>query len=76
MAQLPGGDWVIQQIDGEVVLYHRAVETEVVRYRVTDANATARAQATIHDTVALDDEQKSFAHFWCGYFYAHARGAA
>lgn len=76
MAQLPGGDWVIQQIDGEVILYHRDTEEEVVRFDPGDANAAARAQAGIHNTVALDDEQKSFAHFWCGYFYAHARGVS
>lgn len=73
MAQLPPeGDWLIQQIDGTVILFHRYNEQEVVRFDPSDANATARAQKTIHDSEELTDEQKCFAHFWCGYFYANA----
>lgn len=73
MAQLPGGDWLIQQIGGEVVLYHRHTEEEIVRFNPSDANAAAQAQRMIHDS-RLDAEQKSFAHFWSGYFYAHGGG--
>lgn len=76
MAQLPGGEWVIQQIGGQVILYHRDTEEEVVRFDPSDANAAAMAQGTVHRDPRLDEEQKSFAHFWSGYFYAHARGAA
>lgn len=72
MAQLPGGDWLIQQIGGEVVLFHRHTEEEVVRFDPSDADGAARAQATIHESAELDAEQKSFAHFWSGYFYAHS----
>lgn len=72
MAQLPGGDWLIQQIGGEVILFHRHTEEEIVRFDPSDANAAAQAQATIHGSDKLDDEQKSFAHFWSGYFYGHA----
>lgn len=74
MAQLPGGDWLIQQIDGQVILYHRHTEQEIVRFDPSDANAAAMAQQTIHGASELDDEQRCFAHFWSGYFYAHARG--
>lgn len=73
MAQLPGGEWLIQQIDGQVILYNRFTEQEVVRFDPSDANSAAQAQGTIHDS-ELSDEQKSFAHFWSGYFYAHATG--
>lgn len=76
MAQLPGGEWVIQQIGGKVVLYHRDTEEEVVRFDPSDANAAAIAQGMIHHDIRLDEEQKAFAHFWSGYFYARARGAA
>lgn len=75
MAQLPpDGDWLIQQIGGQVILFRRNTEEEVVKYDVNDFNATAQAQKTIFDSDRLTDEAKCFAHFWCGYFYAHAAG--
>lgn len=73
MAQLPpDGDWLVQQIDGQVVVFHRDTEEEIVRFHPWDSDAIAKAQKTIHDDERLDPEQKCFAHFWCGYFYAHA----
>lgn len=75
MAQLPpDGEWLVQQIGGTVILYHRYSEDEVVRFDPSDADATAKAQYTIHQDLRLTDEQKNFAHFWSGYFYAHAQG--
>jgi len=71
MAQLPSGDWLIQQIDGDVILYCRDTEREVVRFNPSSANAAAQAQKIIYDS-DLSDEDKCFAHFWSGYFYAHA----
>lgn len=76
MAQLPpDGQLVMQQIDGAVVLYDRDTERELIRFDPTDADAAAKAQGAIHRHPELDEEQRSFAHFWSGYFYAHARGA-
>lgn len=73
MAQLPpDGQWLIQQIDGVVILFERYTEDEIVKFDPSDNDALQRAQKTIHDTDRLDSEQKSFAHFWCGYFYAYA----
>jgi hypothetical protein len=73
MAQLPpDGEWLIQQIGGEVILFHRYTEEEVVRFDPADGDASARAQKVIHDTDQLSDEAKDFAHFWSGYFYAYA----
>jgi hypothetical protein len=73
MAQLPpDGDWLIQQIDGQVILFQRYTEREIVRFDPSDGNAAARAQLVIHESDQLTDEQKNFAHFWSGYFYAHA----
>lgn len=74
MAQLPGGDYLIQQIGEDVILFQRYTEVEIVRFPASDANAAARAQEKIHLAGALSDEEKSFAHFWSGYFYAHATG--
>jgi hypothetical protein len=73
MAQLPpDGEWLIQQIDGEVVLFRRYTEEEIVRFNPQNGNESARAQKTIYDSELLTPEQKCFAHFWCGYFYAYA----
>lgn len=74
MAQLPGERFLIQQIGDEVVLFEPYTEREIVRFDPTDRDAASQAQATIHESKELSDEEKAFAHFWSGYFYAHARG--
>lgn len=75
MASLPpDGDWLIQQIGGEVILFHRYTEEEILRFDPSDADASAKAQRVIHDDRRLTDEAKTFAHFWSGYFYGCARG--
>lgn len=70
----PDGEWKIQQIEGEVILYREGDEFEIVRFDPADANGAAIAQGTIAHSDLLTDEQKCFAHFWSGYFYAHATG--
>lgn len=73
MAQLPpDGEWLVQQIDGTVVVFNRYTEAEVVRFDPRDSNATAQAQKVIYDNPWLSDEAKCFAYFWSGYFHAHA----
>lgn len=67
----PDGEWLIQQNDGIVTLFNVNTQEELVRFDPTDANATAQAQKTIYDS-PLNDEQKCFAYFWAGYFYAYA----
>ena len=75
MAQLPpDGSWLVQQIGGYVVVIHRYTEEIIVKFPAADANLAAMAQKLIHDAPQLDAEQKSMAHFWSGYFYAHATG--
>ena len=71
MAQL-GERFLIQQIGGEVILFERYTERELIRFNPTDANEAAKAQGSIHLLAELNPEEKSFAHFWSGYFYAHA----
>jgi hypothetical protein len=76
MAQLPpDGDWLVQQINSEVIIFHRYTEEEIVRFDPGIPNEAAKAQRVIHDSNQLSDEAKCFAHFWSGYFYAHAHGA-
>lgn len=73
MAQLPpDGTWLIQQIGEQVILFHRHTEEEIVRFNPADAVDAAQAQHVIRGSEELTDEQKSFAHFWSGYFYAQA----
>jgi hypothetical protein len=71
VARLPSEEYIIQQIDGVVILWQDGTEKEIVRFNVSDSNAVAQAQRTIFDS-ALGDEDKCFAHFWSGYFYAHS----
>lgn len=74
MAQLPpDGEWLIQQIGGQVILFNRYTEEEIVRFDPSDNNASALAQGTIYQDDRLNPEQKCFAHFWSGYFHANAR---
>lgn len=75
MAQLPpDGEWLVQQIDGVVVVYHRYSEEEITRFDPSDSDASAKAQRVIAHDLRLTEEQRCFAHFWSGYFYAHANG--
>jgi hypothetical protein len=71
MASL-GEDWLIQQIGGEVILFHRYTEEEIVKFNPNDPDAAAKAQKVIHDDGRLTAEEKCFAHFWSGYFYARS----
>jgi len=76
VAQLPpDGEWLIQQIGGVVIVFNRYTEEEVVSFNPSDADASAKAQKVIFDSDILNPEQKCFAHFWCGYFHAHATHA-
>lgn len=76
MARLPSERYVIQQTDGKVILYEEGTERELLRFNPSNANHVARAQWAIHSMDELGPEDKCFAHFWSGYFYAHAGGNA
>lgn len=76
MAQLPpDGTYLIQMISNEkVILFHRYREEQhLVEFDPSDANSAAMAQGHIAALECLDEEQKSMAHFWSGYFYGCAR---
>lgn len=73
MARLPSQEWLIQQIGGEVILFQDGSEIEIVRFDPSNREAVTNAQRTIFDS-ELSAEDKVFAHFWSGYFYAHATG--
>lgn len=67
----PDGMWVVQSENGEIFVLNQYTEEEVVRFPARDATAAAIAQKTIYESTELTDEQKCYAHFWTGYFYAH-----
>jgi len=71
MARLPSENFLIQQIDGMVVLFEDHTEREIIRFDPSDADVIAFAQKVIHES-ELSPEDKCFAHFWSGYFHAHA----
>jgi hypothetical protein len=72
MATLPGEQFLLQQIDGDVVLFDRYTEDEIVRFDPSNPNSFGPALKTIWLTDLLDPEQKCFAAFWTGYFHAHS----
>lgn len=62
----------MQQVGGTVNLFHEYTDETIVSFDPSDATAAAQAQKVIHDSQQLDEEERCFAHFWSGYFYAHA----
>jgi hypothetical protein len=68
--QRPG--YVYETLDNQVVVM--CTGNDAVVFDPRDANASAMAQKPIHDS-GLSQDEKNRAHFWCGYFYAHASGA-
>jgi hypothetical protein len=81
MARLPSGRYLAQHAGDDVIVFEEGTEREVMRVplvlRGGDGSVTvnkdgiAEAQAVIYHS-ELGDEDRAFAHFWCGYFYAHA----
>jgi hypothetical protein len=74
MARLPSEQWLIQQVDGIVILFEDGSEREVCRFDPSDGKMTARTLEVIFRSELLSDEDKCFAIFWAGYFY-NAAGA-
>jgi hypothetical protein len=72
MARLPSDKFLIQQIGDNVVLFEDGTEREIVRYNIHNGREMATAQFKIADSRDLNDEDKAFANFWCGYFFAHS----
>lgn len=72
MARLTqSSNWLMQQIGGEVVLFHEYTEEEVVRF--DPANPKQSVYRQIDQNQDLTNEEKWLAGFWAGYFYAHAK---
>jgi hypothetical protein len=81
MARLPGGQHLVQQVGGDVIVFEEGTEREIVRVPLlvpgddgrlmVNRDGMARSQRVIISS-DLSAEDKAFAHFWCGYFYAHA----
>jgi hypothetical protein len=73
MARLSAeSSWMIQQNDGMVTIFHEHTQEHLLQFNPGNANETAITQKLIHDLPQLNEEEKCFAHFWSGYFYAHS----
>jgi hypothetical protein len=70
MARLPSDHYLIQQIGSDIVIFEDGTEREIVRFDVSNTNEIAQAQLKIYES-ELSPEDKCFAHFWSGYFYAN-----
>lgn len=71
MARLPGERYLIQQADGIVRLFEDYTEDLIVAFDPADGISAANALDVIRDS-ELNDEEKSFACLWAGYFHAYA----
>lgn len=71
----PDGEWLVQQNDGMVTIFNQYTQEEIFKGDPSNAHAFSIAQKVIHELPQLNTEQKCFAHFWCGYFYAHAHAS-
>lgn len=72
MAQLPpDGQILVQLIGDDVIIFDRNTEFEYHRFNASDGNTTAIAQGEIWHDTRLSEEQRCYAIFWSGYFYAH-----
>lgn len=73
MAQLPpDGTWLMQEVGGTVILFHRYTEEEIIRLDPGDPASVETAFRAIAATDQLDEEAKCFAYFWAGYFGGYA----
>jgi hypothetical protein len=71
MARLPSGDYLIQCLaDGSTCLFEDHTEREIARFDPDDPAHLWSALADIQAS-ELTSEDKAFACFWAGYFYAH-----
>lgn len=68
----PDGTWVIQQRDGMVYLFHGQTEFELLRFDPADRDTLGGVIAIMQEIEELTAEQRAWATFWAGYFYARA----
>jgi hypothetical protein len=74
MARLPSERYLIQDIGGKVVLFEGGTGRELAGFPAAFEGIALVAQRAIALDDELGDEDKCFAHFWSGYFHAHASG--
>jgi len=71
MARLPSERYLVQQIDGQVVLFEDFTEREITRFDPGSVLASGHALEEIAVS-ELADEDRCFACFWAGYFGFYA----
>ena len=67
MARLPSQMYVMQQMDGVVVLFEDGSERQIMRFDPADGRSAELALEEIRES-GLGDEDRCFACFWTGYF--------
>jgi len=74
MARLPSDKYLIQMLgDDSVMLFEDFTERQLVpRFSPADPEQTRPALKAIFENEELSDEDKIFAIFWVGYFFANA----
>jgi len=71
MARLPSDRYLIQEIGSMIYLFEEHSEEEIVSFDPFFLEDVRRAQAIIDESSELSPEDKTWAHFWSGYFFAN-----
>lgn len=71
MARLPSGEFLVQQIGDDVVVFEGYTERQIARFNPTNAESMLDGIRAI-SVSELSSDDKAMAQFWSGYFYAHA----
>lgn len=69
MARLPSERYCIQLVGLDIVLFDEVMQEDVLTIPAQGGPELAKAQRVINE-YPMSVEDKAFAHFWCGYFYA------
>lgn len=69
MARLPSNRYCIQLVGADIVLFDDVMQEDVLTFPAQGGSELAKAQKAISE-YPMSTEDRAFAHFWCGYFYA------
>jgi len=70
-ALFPNFKWLVESGRYDHIrIYHRDTGEVLVEYHPWNPRQMWQAQTVIRETDKLTDEEKSWAHYWCGYLSA------
>jgi hypothetical protein len=61
--------WLMQQVEGVVVLFNEYIDEQITEFKPSRSLSVANAIEEIKTTDKLNQDDKTLAIFWAGYFY-------